>query len=323
LATDIPALAYHAPTIAANEVTLAMMATIANNTVLGNTSGVAAVPSALTSVNLASVFLASAAYDSTRALVVNGNIRASDQSAIVSAITYTGATATNNRIMFHAENVTAWTPAVGTDNTLVGFWSSPRLAATGTTFSSTVIGFTSFPQIVSSDAGARLLDLGFQVLGLRNNANDLSSYASNVLYGIQIWSGHWITPPATIVTGVATAAIIQVVNYAGTITTASGLSIICSVGTGSGPANPVIGTFYGIRIQASVFANGGTITNEWGISQESTTAQNLFAGATTFSVNPTFTGGLALATLATQANLTILGNISGGVAVPSALTGAP
>jgi hypothetical protein len=38
-------------------------------------------------------------------------------------------------------------------------------------------------------------------------------------------------------------------------------------------------------------ANGGTITTEWGISQESTTASNYFAGVTTFASTVT-TGAL-------------------------------
>ena len=72
-------------------------------------------------------------------------------------------------------------------------------------------------------------------------------------------------------------------NYNGTITTAKGLDVLCYVGNGSGPANPVITTFYGIHLRAPNLANGGSITTEYGISQDSTTALNVFAGTVRLS----------------------------------------
>ena len=342
-------------TIGVNKVTLAQMATIANNTVLGNISGGSAVPSALTVGNVqtllglgsaaytaSTAYISStstqtantlfsgpasgaaaaptframvnsdipttltpqfarvgigaaadasallnvaagcsifggAAYDSTRSLVINGNVRVSDQSNIV-AVTGVNGSVSTNRVMFHAENVTPWTPTLSTDTALYGMWSAPNVAPTATTFSMTATGLYGVPVVSSSAVGARLSITGTNTGAYRTSSNDLSSYASNSLVGIRNAAGNYLGPPGTIITGAAYALLNYVYNFNGTITTAYGYYGSVSVGNVSGSANPVIGTYYAIRLAASLFANGGSITTEWGISQESTTAKNYFAG---------------------------------------------
>jgi hypothetical protein len=83
------------------------------------------------------------------------------------------------------------------------------------------------------------------------------------------------------VTGTATAISCGILNFNGTITAATGYDLTVSVGNAGGAANPVIGTLYGLRLRAPTLAHGGTITTEWGVSQESTTAKNVFAGSVT------------------------------------------
>jgi hypothetical protein len=221
--------------------------------------------------------------DATRAAVVNGNIRGQDQANQVASTGFAGGTSTNTRIIFQAENATVWTPAGSTDAALTGFRSSPKISATGTTFSSVVSGFESYPQIVSSDAGARITVRAFRTYTLRNQAADTSTYASNSLNGTQAVVGHYAGPSGSIVTGTANAIDANITNFNGTITTASSLESTCTVGAAGQNPNPVIGTYYALKLGAPSLANGGTITNEWGIYQQSTTASNLFAGYSLFS----------------------------------------
>jgi hypothetical protein len=103
------------------------------------------------------------------------------------------------------------------------------------------------------------------------------------------------------VSSVATGAALYFYNTTGTITTGTGVDIFTLVGNAGGAANPVVGTWYGLRIRAPSFANGGTITTEWGISQESTTAKNQFLGKTGIGAAPTTTSSLHLGGVPTSA----------------------
>jgi hypothetical protein len=238
---------------------------------------------AITDVNLGShsLVIGGASVDATRSMVINGNVRVSDQSNIV-AVTGIVGSVSINRVMFHAENVTPWTPTLSTDTALYGMWAAPNVAPTATTFSMTATGLYGVPVVSSSAVGARLSITGTNTGAYRTSSNDLSSYASNSLIGIRNAAGNYLGPPGSIVTGTAYGILNSIYNFNGTITTAYGYYGGVNVGTGSGSANPVIGTYYAIRLVAPSFANGGSITTEWGISQESTTALNYLAGATTF-----------------------------------------
>ena len=228
-------------------------------------------------------YLGGASADTTRSLIVNGNIRASDQGNPVAATPQIGGSQTSiNRIMFHAENVTPFTPSVSTDAQLTGFYAVPIEAATATTFNSRLNGLTVSPQYVSSDVGARLNSFGVVSSALRDNVNDTSTYAANGLTAITTAVGHFPTVLGSIVTGTATGLQDTINNYGGTITTATGIGVFSNVGTSTGPANPVIGTYYAARFHAPIFANGGSITNDHGVFSEDTVATNWFAGPTGF-----------------------------------------
>jgi len=272
---------FYAP---ASGIALTALATIPNNTILGNTSGGSAVPSALTSPVLTSMALGGAAIDATRSLVVNGNLRVSDQGNMVSAITNVGTTTTAARVMFHAQNATAFAPTVSTAARIEGFYSAPVVDATSaTTFSATCSAFFNTPQIIASAPTSRLAFRGGITNIFRNNVNDTSSYASNSMLGENLLIGHYLGPPSTIVTGTLAGKSVSVYNYNGVVTTATAFSAQAIVGNASGSANPVIGTYYGLRLLAATFANGGLITNNNAISQEDTTAKNQFLGASTFA----------------------------------------
>jgi hypothetical protein len=251
--------------------------------------------------------------DARRALVVNGNLRVSDQSQMVAAMGISGFTSTVCRIMFHAENATAWTPTLSTDQTLIGVYSSPRISA-DTTTNSAVYGIEITPQIVSSSAGARLTLDGSTTWLLRTQAADLSSNANNAIVGSTVVVGHYLAQ-ASVVTGTVGCHSTGLWCYGGSMTLAYGFDFRAVVGSNSGPANSVIGTLYGLRLEATGFANGGSITTEWGISQESTTAKNQFLGKTGIGAAPTATSSLHLGGVPTSAAGLAAGDVwsNGGV----------
>ena len=226
-----------------------------------------------------------AAVDSTRSLVVNGNVRASDQSAAVAFLTYAGGVS-SERIMVYAANATKFTPSAGADAILTGLVLSPTIGATDTTFTSGSYGIEIYPNLASSAAAARIFLEGIRSSVYRYAAADLSSYANNSIYGFENTVGHYLGADGSIVTGSVTAMQARVLCVAGNITTGYGLNILGPlVGYAGQAANPVMGTYYAIRLGTITLANGGTITTEWGISQESTTAKNQFLG-----VSSTFGG---------------------------------
>ena len=251
--------------------------------------------------------------DATRALVVNGNLRVSDQSQMVTLTSMIG-TAISARAMVHCENATPWTPTAS-DTVLYGVIAVPKIGATLTTTTPTVYGVWSTPQVVSSTVAARLDVVGGEFAVLRCYANDLSSYANNYLCSCYALAGHYSSAPATIVSGIVYGFIGYLYNMAGTITTAAGVNIQTYVGNAGGPANPVIGTLYGVRIQTPSLTNGGSITTEWGISQESTTAKNQFLGKTGIGAAPTATSSLHLGGVPTSAAGLAAGDVwsNGGV----------
>jgi hypothetical protein len=263
-----------------------------------------------------SMALGGAAIDATRSLVVNGNIRASDQGNMVSAITNVGTSTTVARVMFHGQNATAFAPSVSTDARLEGFYSAPVVDATSaTTFAAVCSAFFNSPQIIASAATSRITFRAGSTTVFRNNANDTSSYASNVMQGENLLIGHYLGPPSTIVTGTVLGKGVTVYDLNGTITTATAFSAQAIVGNASGSANPVIVTYYGLRLLAPNLANGGTITHNNAISSEDPNAKNIFLGSVqlgaywSFSYPGTYDLQLANSAAATQ-TVSILGNLS-------------
>ena len=263
-------------------------------------------------------YFGSAAIDSTRTIVTVGNVRSSDQTQTVAATSSTGAITSVNRIMFHAENIAAFTPALTTDSTLVGFYAAPILAATATTFTSSVYGAQFSPQVVSSTAGARLRVESQLLFAVRNNANDVSTYASNILAASASEVGHLGGPPNTIVTNSCTGYQCSSVNFTGTINILTLFNALINVGSGTqGTPNPVVGTYYAFRSQAPVLANGGSIGVEWGVSQESTTAKNQFLGNTGIGASPTTTSSLHLGRLPVSSVGLVAGDVWNNLGVLS------
>jgi hypothetical protein len=196
-------------------------------------------------------------------------------------LTYTSyaGVSTASQGMFLAENTA---PYVGNSNTssqaLYGAIFHSIITSTNTNYNTNSVGFVSQPTVDGSAAGARIGLTGGQIIVMRDNANDLSSYASNGENGLTVLTGHYNSLPATAVSGSAYGVVSTIYNTSGTITNAYGFYNKAYFGNASGTANPVIGTYYGLRLLAPTFANGGTITTNYGISQEDAAANNFFAG---------------------------------------------
>lgn len=114
-----------ATTIAANAVTLAMMAAIANNTVLGNISGGAAVPSALTGANVRTICgLATSDSPQFAGLRVGGT----DNYSVLNVIGIEGTILGNGLVTF--EDSSHYAVQVGYDRTADRGWIKAGLIAT-------------------------------------------------------------------------------------------------------------------------------------------------------------------------------------------------
>lgn len=196
---------------------------------------------------------------------------------------YLSGTSTTAKTMLVAYNTTAISSDPAASTTVYGALYMPRVAATSASYFIIAGGAFYAPVIESSDAGARLAVQGLNVNAYRNRAGDTSAYSSNQIQGISIGHGHFTAVPSSAVTGTDYGYLSTLVNRGGTITTAYGYRATASVGHASGAANPVVGTYYGLFLGAATFANGGSITNNYGVYQEDTTATNYFAGPTIFN----------------------------------------
>jgi hypothetical protein len=151
------------------------------------------------------------------------------------------------------------TPAInvtdGISRIVIGGAFSPSLAATGGSTSS-IYGINSNATLGSPSATGGYTDL----------------------YGGAFSAGTSPTAPtATTVTNVAGIKSGVMID-SGSVGTTRGLLVESSFGSTSGPANVRIPTYYGLQLTAPTYANGASITNNYGISQEDSVAKNYLAG---------------------------------------------
>jgi hypothetical protein len=197
------------------------------------------------------------------------------------AFTYTNyaGTATATQGMLLAENATPYVgDSITSSQNFFGALLHPKITSTNTSYTTAVYGLYAQPTIDSSAAGARVQMFGGYFMALRDNANDTSAYASNSIYGIQVVTGNYLLIPSTAVTGSLYGVASSLYNFSGTVTTAYGFRATLNVGNASGPANPVITTYYGLYLGTPTLANGGTITNNYGVYSADTAAVNYFGG---------------------------------------------
>jgi len=210
--------------------------------------------------------------------------------------TVRGITGAENSTQYHLIAGYNSTPFSGdaSGGTMNGLNVCPVISSTNTTTFTTVAGVRSVPQIMSSSAGARLGTSGAYFASMRNQAADLSAYASNSLTGLTLVTGHNAGLTAGVVTGTVDGANIAIYNYNGTQTLVEGVVVAVAVGSAGQNPNPVVGTYYALRLKAPTLANGGSITAEWGISQESTTASNQILGYTGIGITASSSTALNL-----------------------------
>jgi hypothetical protein len=212
------------------------------------------------------------------------------------------------------------TPFVSTGATTknhYGFVSSPTVTNTGASGSQglNVSGVASFPNIISSGASTTASNgYGGYFQFNRTNAADLGSVSNMYgVYGAALTSGSFGGTSSSMYggrflanqqVGSASGFIVGVRGTANIYTSASTMmagvysDVFCgnstnltqpiaynflgeaSIGsTGSGTI--VCTNFYGLYLKSPTLAFGSSITNEWGVYQQSTTAQNYFGGGLT------------------------------------------
>jgi hypothetical protein len=208
-------------------------------------------------------------------LDVNSSIRARGLDSLAYTNSNGDATSLQTSALFGNSTPFSGDSAGGVIN---GAIFNPVASTTNTTTATTVRGFWVQPVITSSAATARLTLVGGQVVVLRGSANDLSHSTNTNLRGVLIQSGHDTDLPDSAVTNTAYGITASIINSSGTINNAYGFVTTASIGNASGPANPVISNYYGINLTVPTFANGGTITNNWGVYSADATAKNYFAG---------------------------------------------
>lgn len=165
-------------------------------------------------------------------------------------------------------------PSTAGAGVVYGYSSTPAVTTTDGT-SRIVIGAGFTPSLIATGGSAS------SIYGVNSSATLTSPSATggyNDLYGGAFSAGPSPTVPlATTVTNVA--GIKSGVGIdSGSVSLARGLLVTSSFGSTSGPANLITPTYYGLELTTPTYANGATITNNYGISQEDSAAKNYFAG---------------------------------------------
>lgn len=172
---------------------------------------------------------------------------------------------------------------------------TPSVTNPSTASSNNFIGYISTPEVIASDANARVVSGGVfepvfvasgstsanYLYGLIGNAmigsaSNTSGFAS--LYGANFGAGTGPSVPSSTVISSIIGVRSQPFVNSGTISAVRSYWASPAFGSTSGPANLTIPSYYGLELGAPGMANGATITNNYGISQEDSGAKNYFAG---------------------------------------------
>ena len=179
----------------------------------------------------------------------------------------------------------------------VNGWDAITAAVTNPSTSSSTqyYGYSSTPSITATDGISRAITGGYFSPSLVASGGSTSNYISGVsgnaylgsasatagytsLYGASFQVGIAPTVPATTaVTNVIGGRFAPLVD-SGSVTVVRGIWVTSSFGAATGPANLIIPKYYGLELAAPNHANGATITESYGISQEDAAAKNYFAG---------------------------------------------
>ena len=165
-------------------------------------------------------------------------------------------------------------PSTSSGTTYSGYSSTPAITVTDGV-SRNLIGGSFSPSLVVTGGSSS------SIFGVNSTAVLGASSATggyHDVYGGAFSAGTEPTLPAgTIVTNVAAIKLAPIVT-SGSVGTASALLVVPSFGDPAGPANLTIPTYFGLQLATPTYANGATVTNNFGVAQEDPGAKNYFAG---------------------------------------------
>ncbi len=173
-----------------------------------------------------------------------------------------------------AVNAQVTNPSTSTSGQYFGYSSSPVITATDGVTRDIVGGYFA-PSLVVSGSNSN------EILGVEANATLGSSSATGgytSLYGGTFSAGTGTTVPAATIIGQAISLKATPQVNSGTVNVVRGLQVTPVFGNTSGPASLTIPSYYGIELVTPAYANGATVTNNFGIVQEDSAAKNYFAG---------------------------------------------
>lgn len=199
-------------------------------------------------------------------------------------------------------------PTTASSTQYNGYLAAPVVTATDGT-SRQVVGGMFSPSLIASGATSTNYLYGLVAYGSIDSSSNTSGFTS--LYGGNFGAGtEFNVPAATQVTNVNVVRLSPSVQ-GGSVTAVRGAWVTPAFGATNGPASLVIPNYYGLELGAPAYANGATITNNYGISQEDSAAKNFFAGK------------VGVGTTAPAYALDVAGQIrssSGGVVFPDGTT---
>lgn len=183
--------------------------------------------------------------------------------------------------------------------TYAGLYNTPRAAGSNTGWTY-VIGSRDYPYIISSNQSGRVWVSGHEVYSYRSDANDISTFATNGIWGLYIEAGHQSTLnanastatvygaqliPSNFRSNVTSMYGVQVNGYSGSVAGANtnttnfySLYTNLNVGAASGVGNDRVTNYYDAYLNGATVAARGTLTNKYGVYQVKADHVNYFAG---------------------------------------------
>jgi hypothetical protein len=166
-------------------------------------------------------------------------------------------------------------PSTANSTQYFGYIGNPAVTSTDAT-SRIVVGGEFAPSFVASGGSSSNYIYGVVGNGFLGSPSATSGYTS--LYGAAFGAGTAPTVPAATTVGGVNVARMSPLIQSGSVATVRGVWVTPVFGSTTGPANLNIPTYYGLELGTPSFANGATVTTNYGISQEDSAAKNYFAG---------------------------------------------
>ena len=206
------------------------------------------------------------------------------------------------------QNVTPYSGTNGSSNSVVyGLYNAPQMANSGVGGTNYVFQYAQFnaPVIGTTNTSSYIINYGMFNQVIRNTATDISSYASNQIYGHYSTVGNQTGTSSTAYTNIiggyvsnaianqgSAGSIYQFEALGNAIGVAANLTsgiattvtnryaFYSSPGTVGSASTVTIINSYGMYLGAPTVSTYGSIINRWGIVQADTLAASSFAGYT-------------------------------------------